>query len=917
MKSGEREKERNLLVESLPDALAYHQIVTDSAGKPVDYIFHDVNRAFEEIFGLPKERVMGKRISEVFPNIRCSDFDWIGTFGKVALTGENLRFEYYYESTKCWYEITAYRSEPGYFAVIFRDISENKKGGNILSRVNDCLLGLGSDFLNNIDKIVALCGELLGGACAIYNRLDKRMLCVWGSWQLPADFQKQDQPEGHLCFDLIKQVSGDILYIPDLLQTNYAETDPNVRKYALKSYLGHLVRLGKEPVGSLCVVFQHRYILTESDRNLLGIMAAAIETEERRRQAEELLRESEERFRIILDNLPGGVFAHDLDGQILFVNKMACENTGYSKEELLGMSVGDIDSGSMNRDERIQLWQNLALGDSTTFESSHTRKDGSQYSIELHLNAIRLQGKPVILPIVFNITDRKKAEEAMHRREQEFRALVENAPDIVARFDRNLRRLYINPAVEKHSGIPREELIGKTHAELNVSAEQAQLWNSTLLNVFRSGCEKEMYLDFSTPAGHKYCHSRIVPEFAPDGTVETVLCITRDITNIKKVEAALHQERVKTRRLHRRALPDDLPVMPGLALASHYRPAATLQGDYYNIVCRGKQLLVYLVDIQENRDDGVLQSLFVRNALAGRLSYLNEHTDLSPAVLLRHLVEQYEQESRNTEICPHIFMAVFDTRVAGSSFGKLRYASTGASAFPLFVCGAEPMELLMDGAYPHTENGTGITEHSFSVAPGTTFFFSTDGLFKQDFGETSYVPRFREVFMEHSHLPPELISRAVNADFNDFSNGSPPTNDIAYFVVQVPQWEQRLSFRVGSDFKLASDAEQKVASFLASHFEIRTDLLSFHELLINAMEHGNKRDGGKWVSVDITVTEKYYKIVITDQGEGFNWRNRINRELDLEGSSERGRGIIMTRMMTDYVGYNERGNSVTMINLLK
>ena len=56
--------------------------------------------------------------------------------------------------------------------------------------------------------------------------------------------------------------------------------------------------------------------------------------------------------------------------------------------------------------------------------------------------------------------------------------------------------------------------------------------------------------------------------------------------------------------------------------------------------------------------------------------------------------------------------------------------------------------------------------------------------------------------------------------------------------------------------------------------------------------------------MDLVLTDRFYRVVITDQGEGFNWRNRIHRELDLDGDSERGRGIIMTRMLADYLGYN-------------
>ena len=112
-------------------------------------------------------------------------------------------------------------------------------------------------------------------------------------------------------------------------------------------------------------------------------------------------------------------------------------------------------------------------------------------------------------------------------------------------------------------------------------------------------------------------------------------------------------------------------------------------------------------------------------------------------------------------------------------------------------------------------------------------------------------------------------------------------------------------------------AREKVSKFLEQQLGYKPDLFHFHELLVNAIEHGNKRDGGKAAAVDLVVTDCFYKIVITDQGEGFDWRNRICKELDLDGDSERGRGIIMTRVMTDYLGYNERGNRVTVINLLE
>ena len=79
------------------------------------------------MFKLSKDQVIGKRISEIYPNIKESSFDWIGTFGKVALSGKNIHFEHLYEPLDRWYDITAYSDSPDYFAVVFRDITNKNK----------------------------------------------------------------------------------------------------------------------------------------------------------------------------------------------------------------------------------------------------------------------------------------------------------------------------------------------------------------------------------------------------------------------------------------------------------------------------------------------------------------------------------------------------------------------------------------------------------------------------------------------------------------------------------------------------------------------------------------------------------------------------------------------------------------------
>ena len=77
----------NLFFEKMMDGFAYHKIVVDEAGKPVNYIFLEVNKAFEEMTGLKKEKIVGKKVTEVLKGIESDPSDWIGVYGRVALTG--------------------------------------------------------------------------------------------------------------------------------------------------------------------------------------------------------------------------------------------------------------------------------------------------------------------------------------------------------------------------------------------------------------------------------------------------------------------------------------------------------------------------------------------------------------------------------------------------------------------------------------------------------------------------------------------------------------------------------------------------------------------------------------------------------------------------------------------------------------
>jgi hypothetical protein len=101
-----------------------------------------------------------------------------------------------------------------------------------IDKINACLLSLGPDHAANINSLTALCGELLSATCALYNRLEDGYLYSLGQWQTPPDYVAKDTPEGHICYDVIKNNRKTALIIKDLPKTPYLESDPNVAAYS-------------------------------------------------------------------------------------------------------------------------------------------------------------------------------------------------------------------------------------------------------------------------------------------------------------------------------------------------------------------------------------------------------------------------------------------------------------------------------------------------------------------------------------------------------------------------------------------------------------------------------------------------------------------------------------------------------------
>jgi len=127
-------------------------------------------------------------------------------------------------------------------------------------------------------------------------------------------------------------------------------------------------------------------------------------------------------------------------------------------------------------------------------------------------------------------------EKTASRREREFRALVENAPDLILRVDRQCRYLYVNPTFAREAGKSAAEIVGKTIRELETNPELVSLWEKTVADVFETGAERGFEFDIPAKGAVKYYSARVVPEWGEAAAVESVLAVVRDFGDRKRTE---------------------------------------------------------------------------------------------------------------------------------------------------------------------------------------------------------------------------------------------------------------------------------------------------------------------------------------------------------------------------------------------
>lgn len=362
----------------------------------------------------------------------------------------------------------------------------------------------------------------------------------------------------------------------ELAQLDYWQLTP--KKYAaseakqleLLNSIGHYGPYEKESIRKDGQVIPLRMngMLVKGRDGQKYIWSLVEDVSEHYRLEEHLRARREERQRLleiqasILDALPANILLIDRQGVIQQTNRrwdlFADENNlssvkagkGCNYLEICSNTIGDDGYGAKNVPDGIRRVLNGASVSYTHEYACQLSERKAWFLLQVvPISANHLHGAVVMH---LDITESRLAKEQLHVREETFRALVENSPDIIIRFDKDCRYLYVSPAAESMLGVPAQTFIGQPSGRFGLSGNALKNCQDTIRSVFADGLGRTLEFSFNVvplEPRERHFHARFVPEHNPQGDVVSVLAVMRDITETKRFEISLRQSRQQLREM--------------------------------------------------------------------------------------------------------------------------------------------------------------------------------------------------------------------------------------------------------------------------------------------------------------------------------------------------------------------------------
>jgi PAS domain S-box-containing protein len=330
--------------------------------------------------------------------------------------------------------------------------------------------------------------------------------------------------------------------------------------------------------GAAIEVSWNLFLIRNAAGEPVGIATVTRDITERKK-AEVALRESEERFRHLVEQAGEAFFVYDLSGRLIDVNREACESLGYKRADLLSLSVVDIEvdvdlAGLQDR------WKQLVPGVAVTTTSMHRRQDGTTLPVESRIAVFRSGGQRLILKLVRDITDRKRAEETLQiaheqlevrvverttelaRANDELRAALRENSRLAAAIDScqlgvlindptqpDMPTIFANPAFTQVTGYARSDIMGHNCrflqgpetdpaavAEIRLAIKHRRPYRGTLRNYRKDG----------TPFWNQLS---INPVFDESGKLINYVGLQADVTAQVEAQEALRRSEVRFSRM--------------------------------------------------------------------------------------------------------------------------------------------------------------------------------------------------------------------------------------------------------------------------------------------------------------------------------------------------------------------------------
>ncbi len=268
-----------------------------------------------------------------------------------------------------------------------------------------------------------------------------------------------------------------------------------------------------------------------------------------RREAEGALKESEERYRAVVEQSVEAIYLYDVQTRRVLESNPAFQMlVGYTAEELLGMEIYDFiahEKEDVDRNIALSLQEERRI----IGERDYRRKDGSVFVVETSASVIRYRGRRAICAVSRDLTERKEAEEALRRSEERFRSLVRNAPDIITVLDAENVIHYDSPSIERVLGYKPEERLGTKGSDYLHPEERE--WGierfADLVNRSETGVTLEYRLRHAD-GSWRHVEARRT-NLLDDPAVRGVVVNYRDVTERKEAETRLREAETRYRTL--------------------------------------------------------------------------------------------------------------------------------------------------------------------------------------------------------------------------------------------------------------------------------------------------------------------------------------------------------------------------------